>query len=631
MKRRIAMISEHASPLTKPGGADSGGQNVYVAQLACHLARMGYQVDVFTRRDSAACPELVTVAPGVRVVHVPAGPPAPVPKEELLPWMDEFRAFILRWMRGRRQRYDLIHANFWMSALVAVDVKRALGTPVVVTFHALGRVRRQFQGDADRFPDERFAIEDRIVAEADHILAECPQDESDLVELYRADPAKISIVPCGFDPDELSPVSQSLARATLGVEPSERILLQLGRLVPRKGIDTVIQALAQLVHQHRLPARLLVVGGESDEPDEAATPEIGRLREVAAAAGVAEQVTFVGRRPRAALKFYYSAADLFLTTPWYEPFGITPVEAMACGTPVIGSDVGGIKYTVLDGVTGFLVPPRAPNQLAAQIAHVYQDPGLLEQLGRQALQRANGCFTWARVAENAEAVYDRVLSASDTRAEDLALIDSAVDDLVEALQSARSLRAPLVEAAELIARSLAAGGQLLVCGNGGSAAAAEHLAAELVGRFRDGQRPGYAAHALTSDSATLTAWANDQSYTDIFARQVQAFGKPGDVLVGLSTSGSSPNVLRAFRAARRHGLRTVALIGGDGGKLRRLADLAIVVPATDTARIQECHQLWIHLISELIERRLAGTGGQEQPACAEETVRPLLLPRRAVA
>ncbi len=170
-----------------------------------------------------------------------------------------------------------------------------------------------------------------------------------------------------------------------------------------------------------------------------------------------------------------------------------------------------------------------------------------------------------------------------------------------------------------------------MCGNGGSAAAAEHLAAELVGRFRDAHRPGYAAHALTSDSATVTAWANDHSYADIFARQVQAFGKPGDVLVGLSTSGSSPNVLRAFRAARRHGLRTVALIGGDGGKLRRLADLAILVPATDTARIQECHQLWIHLISELIERRLAGISDQEQPARAEETLRALRLPRRAVA
>jgi phosphoheptose isomerase len=296
---------------------------------------------------------------------------------------------------------------------------------------------------------------------------------------------------------------------------------------------------------------------------------------------------------------------------------------------VIGSDVGGIKYSVLDGVTGYLVPPRAPDELAAQIARVYRQPQLLKQLRKQALQRANSYFTWARVAEAAEAVYDRVLGHEDARGNDLALIDSAVAELVEVLQAARSLRAPLVDAAELIARSLAAGGQLLVCGNGGSAAAAEHFAAELVGRFRDAQRPGYAAHALTSDAATVTAWANDSSYADVFARQVQAFGRPGDVLVGLSTSGGSSNVLRAFRTARRHGLTTIALIGGDGGKLRRLADLSIVVPAADTARIQECQQLWIHLISELIERKLSATVGEQRPVLADGTVRPLPLPRQA--
>jgi D-inositol-3-phosphate glycosyltransferase len=235
------------------------------------------------------------------------------------------------------------------------------------------------------------------------------------------------------------------------------------------------------------------------------------------------------------------------------------------------------------------------------------------------------------VADAMRAVYDEVLRRQSSAgvAAELAVVDQAVDSLIEVLQAARGLREPLVEAAELIARSLAGGGQLLVCGNGGSAAESQHFAAELVGRFRDGSRPGYAVHALTADSAVLTAWANDRSYAEVFARQVEAFGRPGDVLVGLSTSGRSRNVLRAFHAARQRGLRRVALIGRDGGPLRRQADIAVVVPSADTARVQECQGLFVHLLSELVERRLvAATGGADGSADGPR-VRPLAGSRQA--
>src|SRR5437868_384210 len=246
MPKRIALISEHASPLGMLGGVDSGGQNVYVGQLAKYLAESGYEVDVFTRRDGELLPETAEWVPGVRIVHVPAGPPEYVRKEDLLPYMADFTSFVLKFARRQRRRYELIHANFFLSGLVALEVKRALGIPFVVTFHALGRVRRQHQRGADEFPEERFAIEDQVVAEADHIIAECPQDEEDLIRLYNADPARITIVPCGFDPAELGPMSRPLARLDLGLDPSERIVLQLGRLVPRKGVDTVIRAIARL-------------------------------------------------------------------------------------------------------------------------------------------------------------------------------------------------------------------------------------------------------------------------------------------------------------------------------------------------------------------------------------------------
>src|SRR4051794_24912405 len=359
MSKRVAMISEHASPLGVLGGVDSGGQNVYVGQLARNLAALGYEVDLFTRRDSDRLPEIAEWVSGIRIIHVPAGPPTFVRKEDMLPFMGDFSTYLQQFFRCQREAYDLVHANFWMSGLVATELKRALGVPFVITFHALGRVRRLHQQTADQFPDARFEIEDRIVAEADRILAECPQDEEDLIRLYNADPGRVTIIPCGFDPAELSPISKPLARFALNLAPEERVILQLGRMVPRKGVDTAILGFARLVQQHGVAARLLIVGGESDEPNPQ-EPEVGRLQAMACAEGVADRVAFIGRRGRETLKYYYSAADVFVSVPWYEPFGITPVEAMACGTPVVGSNVGGIKYTVRDGETGYLVPPRDP-------------------------------------------------------------------------------------------------------------------------------------------------------------------------------------------------------------------------------------------------------------------------------
>jgi glycosyltransferase involved in cell wall biosynthesis len=221
-----------------------------------------------------------------------------VRKEDLLPYMKDFTDYMLKFCRCQRKAYDLIHANFWMSGLVAAELKRQLGIPFVITFHALGRVRRQFQRQADEFPDSRFDIEDRIVSEADHIIAEAPQDEEDLIRLYNADPANITVIPCGFDSTELWPISKPLAKISLGLPPEERVILHLGRMVPRKGTDTVISAFGRLVHKHGVTARLLIVGGESDDADPKATPEIGRLQQLARHEGVAEQVTFVGRRGR---------------------------------------------------------------------------------------------------------------------------------------------------------------------------------------------------------------------------------------------------------------------------------------------------------------------------------------------
>ena len=409
MVRRIAIISEHASPACALGGVDQGGQNVYVAHVARHLKALGYSVDIFTRRDNVNQPEVDTFDGDIGLIHVPAGPPLPIAKEDLYTYMPEFASYMLRYCKKQAQPYDLIHANFWMSGLVAAKLKRWLDIPFVITFHALGKVRRLYQRDQDRFPDIRFQVEERIVAEADQIIAECPQDQFDLMRLYGADPQSISMVPCGFDPEEMRPLTKANARTLVGIRHDIPVVLQLGRLVPRKGVDNAIRGFAGFVREWKKDALMLIVGGESDQPDPMLTPEIGRLTRIAEEEGVKDSVIFCGRKSRHEITNYFHAADVFVSTPWYEPFGITPVEAMACGKPVIGSYVGGIKFSVVDGETGFLVPPAQPQEMSAKLLQLFSDPGLLDQMSKKAKSRAYEHFTWRRIVEQLARAYEAVL------------------------------------------------------------------------------------------------------------------------------------------------------------------------------------------------------------------------------
>lgn len=404
--RRIAFISEHASPLADLGGVDTGGQNVYVAQLARHLAKQGYMIDVFTRRENAMIDEVINWLPGVRVINITAGPAQAIIKEEILQYMTDFKDNMVKFIINQHLHYSLIHANFFMSALVASGIKAELDIPFVVTFHALGHVRRIHQAEQDKFPKQRLSIEEEAVKHADHIIAECPQDMDDLINYYNASPDKISTIPCGFSSSEFYPIDKEVARRITGLPQGEHILLQLGRMVPRKGIDNVIRALANMRHTSK-SVKLVIVGGESEILDETTNREYARLMDIAREQHVENQIIFAGRKNRGELKYYYAAADLFITTPWYEPFGITPLEAMACGTPVIGSNVGGIKYSVADGETGWLVPPHDPTALAEKLDEVINDCALLNKAGENAIKRVNDYFTWAQVAQQMNGLYSR--------------------------------------------------------------------------------------------------------------------------------------------------------------------------------------------------------------------------------
>lgn len=381
---RVALVSEHASPLAALGGADAGGQNVHVAALACALARAGAEVVVHTRRDDPDTPAQVEFAPGVVVDQVPAGPPRLIPKDELLPHMVELAAGLQQSWRERPP--DVVHAHFWMSGRAALWAARPFHLPVVQTFHALGVVKRRHQGAMDTSPPDRLSIESEIIRRADRIVATCADEVRELVRLG-ADVRRVWVVPCGVDLDCFRADGPAERR------PRGRFrLVAVSRLVERKGIGDLIAALPDL------PGADLVVAGGPAEAEVAGDPEARRLLRLAADLGVADRVELRGGIPRAAVPILMRSADAVVCTPWYEPFGMVAVEAMACGVPVVATAVGGHLDTVVDGETGLHVAPRSPDALVAALSRLLADPARRGRMGAAGAERARTLYGWDEVA-----------------------------------------------------------------------------------------------------------------------------------------------------------------------------------------------------------------------------------------
>ncbi|MEU6404794.1 glycosyltransferase [Streptomyces sp. NPDC046985] len=398
---RIAMVSEHASPLAALGGVDAGGQNVYVARLSEELARRGHDVTVYTRRDDTALPDRVPLPGGAVVEHVTAGPPRAVPKDALFAHMPAFGDYLARvW---RRQRPEVVHAHFWMSGMASLRGAGPHGIPVVQTFHALGSVKRRHQGPQDTSPPERIGIERQIGHGCARVLATCTDEVYELAALG-VSPRRVSVVPCGVDADRFHPGADPAA-APGPVRSRRHRLLSCGRLVRRKGYDEAIRALALVPN-----AELLVAGGPPPELLHT-EPEAERLRDVAAEAGVADRVRLLGAVEPARMPALIRAADLVLCTPAYEPFGIVPLEAMACAVPVVATDVGGHRDSVADGRTGRLVAAGYPDAVAAAVRDLLGSERTRRRYGAAGRERVLVRFTWRRVADGVEQVYRRVASA----------------------------------------------------------------------------------------------------------------------------------------------------------------------------------------------------------------------------
>ncbi|HEY2992740.1 MAG TPA: glycosyltransferase [Methylomirabilota bacterium] len=394
MSLRVAVLTVHTCPLAALGGKETGGMNVYVREIARELARMRMRADVFTRSQNPAIPRVVELAEGVRVVHLAAGPQAPMPRERVFDHLDEFVDGVDAFRLGSGVDYDLIHSHYWLSGAVGLALRQRWGVPLVHMFHTLGHLKNgATPPGADREPAVRLAEEARIVGAVDRLIAATVVERAHLVSQYGADPARIAVIPCGVDTELFAPGDRRAARAELGLGEDPR-LLYVGRQSPIKGLETLLDAMARL-RAGGTPARLSIVGGDADEPldgHEAA------LRERLARLGLGDAVTFVGAQPQDRLPAWYNAADVTVLPSYYESFGMVALEAMACGSPVVASRVGGLQTTVRDRVTGLLVPDHDPAALADALGRLLDDDDLRWRLGREGVRWA-AQHRWPCVAE----------------------------------------------------------------------------------------------------------------------------------------------------------------------------------------------------------------------------------------
>ncbi len=411
--RRVAMLSVHACPLALMGGKKTGGMNVYVRDFARALGDAGIQVDVYTRSQDDCQPMVKReLGPGGRVIHIAAGPERPIPLADIPQHLDEFAANVIAFAAAEGTTYDLIHSHYWLSGLVAEKLRAAWGPlPIVHMFHTLGHLKNQIAFDeSERAPQERIDGETHVVQHvADRIIAATPAEEEQLVELYGAQRAKISVIPPGVDLARFYPIDKETAKRRVGVPYGTQTILFAGRIEPLKGIDTLLRAMSILQERHPQAVEnscVAIIGGDpwADDLD----GEMARLKSLRSELGIHDLVTFLGAKDQDVLPYYYAAAEMVVMPSHYESFGMVALEAMAMGTPVIASEVGGLAHLIRHGENGFHVPSRDPEALAASILRLLEDHALRAQLGEQARADAQA-YDWHVVAGRMQHVYCQLL------------------------------------------------------------------------------------------------------------------------------------------------------------------------------------------------------------------------------
>lgn len=396
--RRVALLSLHTSPLAMPGRSrDAGGMNVYVRELAKHLGRRGVTVDIFTRWTDPNLPQILPLGTRARLIHIPAGPIAPLPKNELYAHTAAFASGIDCFAVTERAEYDIIHSHYWLSGVAGLDLARRWGAPHVAMFHTLACLKQAARPAEHELP-LRAEEERRIIAQSDRVIVATDDERTQIARLYGAPRCHLHIIPCGVDLARFTPAGREEARAQirqmlrLGDEP---LLLYVGRLDPLKGAELLVRTLPLLREQ----ATLVLLGGDAHDP------ERRRLRALAREMGIAQRIRFADAAPQDALPDYYRAADLLTVASHYESFGMVAVEALACGTPVIAPAVGGLPSIIRDGENGALLYQRTPAQFAACIDALLASPQCLDHLRAQARPSILR-LGWPAIAASVSALYD---------------------------------------------------------------------------------------------------------------------------------------------------------------------------------------------------------------------------------
>lgn len=401
----IALVSVHGDPLALPGAEEAGGQNVYVRELARALVRRGHAVDVYTRgRESGF--QSIHDLDGARVIRLPCGPAGFVPRTELYPHLPAFVREMALFARRADVRYDLLHTNYWLSGWVGMQLAEHWRVPQVHTHHSLGAVKFAVTGQAPALGRQRLDVEEQLGAWCDTIIATSPEDLASMARYYARRPNAV-IVPCGLDPVHFHPGDQVADRLALGLPADRPVLAYAGRFDPAKGVETFVDAAARVAAER--PVTLLLAGGF--DPAASDGREFRRIVALVEARGLTHCTRFLGRLEPAALATTYRAADVVVVPSHYESFGLVAIEAMACGTPVVASDVGGLRFAVVHRETGLLSPARDERAFASAITTLLDDPALRARMGDDAQRLAHRLYTWDAVAARMEGVYGSLAGA----------------------------------------------------------------------------------------------------------------------------------------------------------------------------------------------------------------------------
>ncbi len=411
---RIAMLSVHTCPLATLGGKDTGGMNVYVKELTRELGRRGIGVDVFTRSQDEHQPHVKhDLGHGNRVVHIPAGPETPLSKPQIYGYLHEFVGGVREFAALEGLHYDLIHSHYWLSGVVAHELRKFWDVPIVHMAHTLAIMKNRIaQRPEEREPELRLNVESDILDWADRIIAATLAEKTQLELLLQADTRKIGVVPPGVDLATFYPIPMKTAKEAIGVPAHDTMLLFVGRIEPLKGVETMMRAMKLLRDRGAMPPNLClsIIGGDSSHSPAEENVELERLRLLRQELGIGDVVAFLGKRDQDALNNYYASAQAVIMPSHYESFGMVALEAMACGTPVIASEVGGLAFLVRDGETGFHVPDRDPEALCDKLQLLISDPALRARLGAQAAEYAKQ-YAWPVITDRIIKIYQSMVPA----------------------------------------------------------------------------------------------------------------------------------------------------------------------------------------------------------------------------